>query len=294
MLYQVPKIFPKSELKNLAICTTGVGNRIEFSSIICDAIPDLHMGDSNGACQCFPLFLYEKNEPLVGKLFQEEDECELIDGYRRKAAITDAIHTDFREAYEATLSKEDVFYYVYGVLHSPEYRARFSSDLKKMLPRIPFTKETVDFWRFSQAGRDLAHWHLNYENVEPYPLNEQSTVLNFDSALHYKVQKMTFGRKNKAIDKTTVVYNSHITLTGIPLEAYDYIVNGKPAIEWIMERYQLTRDKDSGIINDPNDWSREHNQPRYILDLLKRVVNVSVETLKIVNTLPALNERIPE
>ena len=114
-------------------------------------------------------------------------------------------------------------------------------------------------------------------------------MLALDPAKDFLVQKMNFGRKDKQVDKTAITYNSHLTLTGIPLEAYDYVVNGKHAIEWIMERYQV--DKDSGIRNDPNDWAREHGQPRYIVDLLKRVVRVSMETMKIVHTLPALNER---
>jgi predicted helicase len=189
------------------------------------------------------------------------------------------------------VKKEDIFYYVYGILHSPEYRRRFAADLKKMLPRIPLTKRAADFQAFAQAGRDLAQWHLNYETIEPYPVTEHSETLVLDPAEHFKVHKMTFGRKAKAIDKSTIIYNSHVTLSGIPLEAYDYVVNGKPALEWIMERYQVTRDKDSGIVNDPNDWSKEHNQPRYIIDLLKRVVRVSLETMKIVAGLPGLNER---
>jgi predicted helicase len=189
------------------------------------------------------------------------------------------------------VTKEDIFYYVYGILHSPEYRRRFAADLKKMLPRIPLTKRAADFQAFAQAGRDLAHWHLNYETIEPYPVTEHSETLVLDPAEHFKVHKMTFGRKTKAIDKTTIIYNSHVTLSGIPLEAYDYVVNGNPAIEWNMERYQVTRDKDSGIVNDPNDWAKEHNQPRYIIDLLKRVVRVSLETMKIVAGLPGLNER---
>ena len=161
-----------------------------------------------------------------------------------------------------------------------------------MLPRIPLTKRAEDFRAFAKAGRELAHWHLNYETVEPYPVVEHTDTLTFDPAEKFKVQKMTFGRKTKEIDKTTIVYNSHVTLRNIPLEAYEYVVNGKPAIEWIMERYQVTRDKDSGIVNDPNDWSAEHNEPRYIIDLLKRVITVSLETLKIVASLPALNERV--
>jgi predicted helicase len=204
--------------------------------------------------------------------------------YQKKENITDVILQDFRSHYQdAKISKEDIFYYVYGVLHSPEYKTRFANDLKKMLPRIPFVQ---DFWAFSQAGRNLAHWHLNYETIEPYPLQEISTCLEID-ADHYRVQKMQFAKNAKQVDKSTIYYNGHITLSGIPLVAYDYIVNGKSAIEWIMERYAITVDKDSGIGNNPNDWS---DNPRYILDLVKRIVRVSLETVKIVESLPALNE----
>jgi len=164
----------------------------------------------------------------------------------------------------------------------------------------------------SQAGRDLVQRHLNYETVEPWPVKEHHSELLSDPAKDFLVQKMTFGRLGQScrsassdsemgrrsnaalprgVDKTTIHYNAHITLTNIPLEACDYVVNGKPALEWIMERYQITVDKDSGIRNDPNDWASEHNQPRYILDLLKRLVRVSLETMKIVNALPTLNER---
>jgi predicted helicase len=291
MVYQMPRVFPAARYENRAICMTAVGNRVEFSVVMCDSLPDLHMADSNGASQCFPFYLYEKDEPREGELIIHEQEGELVDGYRRRSAITNAILADFRAAYEVRVTKEDIFYYVYGVLHSPEYRTRFASDLKKMLPRLPFTRETTDFWRFSQAGRELAQWHLNYETVEPWPVQEFASELLSDPAKDFLVQKMTFGRKDRQVDKTTIHYNARITLTGIPLEAYDYVVNGKPALEWIMERYQITVDKDSGIRNDPNDWAHEHNQPRYILDLVKRIVRVSLETMKIVNALPALNER---
>jgi predicted helicase len=280
---------------------TGIGSTKEFSALVSGVVADLEM-ISKG--QCFPLYLYEKDKPAKSKsgeekklwqadLIAKEPEGELVNNYRRRSAITDAILSDFRKAYEARITKEDIFYYVYGVLHSPEYRTRFASDLKKMLPRLPFTRETADFWRFSQAGRDLAQWHLNYETIKPWPVKEYASELLSDPAMDFLVQKMTFGRKDRQVDKTTIHYNARITLTGIPLEAYDYVVNGKPALEWIMERYQITVDKDSGIRNDPNDWAREHNQPRYILDLLKRIVRVSMETMKIVNALPALDERQP-
>jgi predicted helicase len=290
-VYQMPQLFPSDSHYNLAICTTAVGNRVEFSVIMCDLLPDVHMADKNGASQCFPLYLYEREQPS-GSTLIDMQEGELIDGYRRTSAVTQAALAAFRDAYEARITEEDIFYYVYGILHSPEYRTRFASDLKKMLPRIPFTQETADFWTFSQAGRDLAEWHLNYENVEPYPLEEHDTLLNFDPSNHYQVQRMTFGRKDKRVDKTTIIYNSHLTLKGIPIEAYDYVVNGNSAIDWIIERYQVTRDRDSGIANDPNAWAREHDQPRYIVDLIKRMVTVSLETIKIVKRLPPLNEKL--
>jgi predicted helicase len=287
------QLFPKHDLSNIAICTTGVGNRDEFSVLVTSVLPDMHMTDKSGASQCFPLYLYEASD----KSGEFDYGDEIIDGYRRRDAITDAILKTFRAAYGPKVTKKDIFYYVYGILHSPEYRTRFASDLKKMLPRIPLTKETKDFKAFSDAGRKLAEWHLNYETVEPWPLVEHMDKFDFNPWDQFKVQKMNFARptaEQKAAgakyDKTQIIYNSHLTLKMIPLEAYDYVVNGKPALEWIIERYQVSRDKDSGILNDPNDWCKEHNQPRYIVDLLARIVRVSIETMKIVNSLPSLNE----
>lgn len=297
MVYQMPRLFPTPEHANLAISVPGASNGKDFSCVMVGGLLDLNVNDGGG--QCFPLYLYEKDEPAEpGELLAREQEGELIAGYRRRSAITPGMLAGFRAAYEVRITPEDVFYYVYGVLHSPEYRTRFASDLKKMLPRLPLTRETADFWKFSQAGRDLAHWHLNYETVESWPVQEHCSALSLDPTKDYLVQKMIYGRPTVAqkaagdkADRTTLHYNAHITLTGIPPEAYDYVVNGKPALDWIVERYQVTVDKDSGIRNDPNDWAREHNQPRYILDLFKRVIRVSMETNRIVATLPALNER---
>lgn len=299
-LWSARKLFsPSNDSKNFVITATGIGVTKEFSCIITDALPDVQL-QANG--QSFPLYLYAKDDPADTELIDTGAKEDLVGGYRRRSAISDAIYMRFCNAYTVKggkdITKEDVFYYVYGVLHSPEYRTRFGSDLKKMLPRIPFTREAADFWKFSQAGRDLAHWHVDYETVEPWPIQEHHNELLSDSAKDFLVQKMTFARptheqkaRGEKWDRTTIHYNSRITLSGIPAEAYDYVVNGKPAIEWIMERYQVTVDKDSGIKNDPNDWAREHDQPRYILDLVKRVVRVSIETLKIVDALPALNEQ---
>ena len=275
-VYQMPKVFPNKTLGNLVISATGIGASKEFSALITDTVPNLHLHDTG---QCFSLYSYEKTESQGG-LYEDTS-----GGYFKKENIPDNILKDFKTTYDAKLTKEDIFYYVYGVLHSPEYKLRFESDLKKMLPRVPLAK---DFWAFSKAGRALAEWHLNYETVEPYPLNESSNTLSLDPKTHFKVTKMVFGKNSKAVDKSTILYNSNLTLTGIPAEAYEYVVNGKPALEWIMERYQFTRDKDSGITNDPNDWSTD---PRYIIDLVKRIIRVSIETMTIVNSLPALEER---
>jgi predicted helicase len=280
MVYLMPQLFPTPAHPNLAISVTGVGASKTFSALITDAIPNLHLHDTG---QCFPLYLYEKPKA------KPKGQSALFDGntdseYRRKDAITDAALKSFRTHYgDPAISKEDIFCYVYGVLHSPEYKRRFASDLKKMLPRIPMTP---DFHAFSSAGRELAKWHLDYESVEPYPLQEASDRFDFDQKDQYRICKMTFGKKDGKPDKSVIVYNSHIALTAIPLEAYEYVVNGKPALEWIMERYQLTRDPDSQIANDPNDYS---DDPAYILNLVKRIVRVSLETVRIVNNLPALN-----
>ena len=289
------RFFPEGNSSNIVICLAASGSRKSFGCIASDCIPDLEIVEKG---QCFPLYLYEKVEPRPDELLREVSEGELIDGYRRRHAITDGILAEFRKAYGKDVSKDDIFYYVYGILHSPEYRSRFSSDLKKMLPRIPLTQETADYRKFTKAGRALAEWHLNYETSEPYPLAEISSELGLDPWKQFHVTKMTFAKPTPAqkaaglkADKTRILYNSNLTLDGIPLEAYDYIVNGKPALEWIMERYQFSKDKASGITNDPNDWCKEHNNPRYIVDLMKRVTRVSLETMKIVNALPALNEK---
>ncbi|MBE9218461.1 DEAD/DEAH box helicase [Dolichospermum flos-aquae] len=275
-LYQIPKIFPNQNLENLAIYVTGIGASKDFSALIIDVIPNLHLHDTG---QCFPLYTYEKQSEL-GELFATAT----TEQYTKKENIPDSILKEYQQKYEdKTITKSDIFYYIYGVLHSPEYKQRFASDLKKMLPRIPFT---ADFWTFSQAGRELAYYHLNYETIEPYELEEFKKDLYLDHQ-DYQVEKMVFGKNKNGLDKTIIIYNSKLTLSQIPLEAYEYIVNGKSALEWIMERYKVTKDKDSGIINDPNHWSEN---PRYIVDLVKRIVRVSLETVRIVKSLPALNE----
>lgn len=278
-----PKFFPHAEASNVVLSMCGTGAKKAFSALAVNAVPDFQLMD-NG--QCFPLYWYEptlNRADSQGTMFDGDGQSD-AKGFTRRDAITDWALETFRSQYaDGTISKEDIFWYVYGILHSPEYTERFSTDLKKMVPRIPYAK---DFRAFSTAGRKLGEWHLNYETVEPFPLTEESKRLVMEAG-DLRVDKMAFGKKDGKPDKSVIVYNAHLTLRDVPLEAYDYVVNGKSAIEWVMERYAVAIDKSSGIKNDPNEWSTD---PRYIVDLVKRIVRVSVETARIVKGLPALSE----
>lgn len=274
-LYQMPKLFPNKVSENLLINISGVGASKDFSVIMSNTLVDMQTLSNE---QCFPLYIYEENNKTQKSMFDEGGDKDYI----RRDGVSDFILERARKEYGAkNITKEDIFYYVYGFLHSPEYRETFSNDLKKMLPRIPLVEDVRDFWSFSKSGRELAELHLNYEQVPRYA---SVNVIGEESGL-FRVEKMRFPKKDQ---KDTIIFNSKITIQDIPEEAYEYVVNGKSAIEWVMERYQITTHKESQITNDPNDWSEEVGNPRYILDLILSVINVSVQTVEIVKNLPKL------
>ena len=308
MVYQMPRLFPASTQTNVAI-TLGVGGSGAGSPPL--MVKHIYSLQPNHGTQSFPLHLYETSNTDAGDVEGEgglfasvESGLSSDNGYVRRDAITDAGLAHFRAAYPApgegeAITKEDLFYYIYGLLHSAEYRERYADNLGKELPRIPAVKGHDVFRAFSRAGRDLAYWHLNYETVAMHPgarIEAGKASVSSLADADYRVTKMRFARvqdgKGKSVpDKTVVQYNERITVTNIPLEAYDYVVNGKPAIEWVMERQAVVTDKDSGIVNDANLWATETmGNARYPLELLLRVITVSLETMKIVRSLPPLGD----
>ena len=279
--YSTPQFFPTANTENKVICLSPDGGK-GFSVLITNQLPDIHLlGDT----QCFPQFYFSENSAASSEsLFPNEESTKY-----RCDGITNIGFAHYKSAYpNQSISKEDIFYYIYGVLHSQNYRDKYADNLCKQLPRIPAVKKFEDFMTFSSAGRMLADLHLNYETVEPYPVTFNDgaslpiTLIDSD----YYVTQMKFASKT---DKSTVFYNHKITMHDIPVEAYDYVVNGKPALEWVMERQSVTTHKDSGIVNDANLWATETmGDAAYPLKLFQRVITVSLETMKIVNSLPKL------
>lgn len=235
---------------NKLIFVTGTGIKRDFSAIMVDNIPNYHLMDTG---QAFLLYDNSNKSTLLS------DNSNISDSIKEKLGLNDL----------------GVFYYVYGVLHSPEYRERYANDLKKSVPRIPILKDKN---KFVYVGQKLSELHLNYESVDPFT----DLVIEGKTNPSYKVQKMKHPKRGQL---DTIVFNSDITIKNIPEKAYDYVVNGRPAIEWIIDQYQVKTDKKSGIVDDPNLFSDDE---RYIFDLLLRIINVSVQTVDLVNSLPAL------
>ena len=270
--YQMPKIFPTGREENLLICVSGVGSSKDFSVLMTDKITDVQF-QFNG--QCFPLYFYKPTKEI--NMFGEN--------YERRDGISDEIlQLAMRNEELGIVTKEDIFYYVYGFLHLPSYREKFSAELKKSLPRIILVAEAQKFWHLSRAGRELAEIHLNYETQPPAEV--QLEIRNEELGIKiFQVEKMKFARD----DRTTLIYNRHIKIKNIPPRSFGYVVNGRSPLEWLIDRYQIKTDKASGIINNPNDWGLEHDNPRYILDLILSCITVSLKTLDIVENLPEVD-----
>lgn len=260
------------ELNNRVICTSGLGGNKVFSVFMVENYADLNMMEAG--TQCYPL-LWKNDMEFENTLFTTGNISNEHNG------ISEKIVKIASKKYSKIISYDDIFYYVYGIFHSKSYIESFKNDLKKEFPRIPLVENYEDFIAFSKAGKKLADLHLNYEKV---PMYAKCKIMVYPEA-NYQVNKMKFG-KNK--NKSIIEYNEKITISNIPDKAYEYIISGKSAIEWIMERYAITTDKKSGIINNPNDWCKEVNDEMYIFNLLLRIINVSVKTVDIVNSLPKL------
>ena len=242
--------------------------------------------------QCFPLYLYEAKSSAAStmdSMFASSDDP--MDGYTRKDGITVEALRHFQQHYaDATISREDIFYYIYGLLHSPDYRNKYADNLSKQLARIPCTQQGSDFRAFAEIGRKLAELHVGYEQLELYPVtftkgNPATTEIT-DPKQFYRVTKMRFGKDK---DQSTIIYNDNITISDIPLAAYDYVVNSRSPVEWVMDRQLIKTDKASGIVNDANDYANNtmHN-PAYPLELLQRAITLGLKTQKYINQLPDL------
>ena len=321
--YQIPHLFPTSAHTNLCFASKQPASPLPYGTLMTATLPDLnYLGASTGV-QVYSLYTWEpissasNNELDLFSLDAEEETTQtdeavctstldftrpigeqipvLLNGYRRVDNITDATLASYREHYgDAGITKEDIFFYVYALLHHPEYRERYADDLKKMLPHIP---HAAGFHTYASVGRELADLHVNYERVEPYPSVQEEASLHAPEEpwKRYRIgeRKMRFpklGRRDK--DFTRLEYNDYVTLTGIPAQAQGYSISGRSPLEWIIDRYHVKTDKASGIVNDPNDFLREHGRPDAVVDLIKRLVTVSMRTQELLATLPALE--IPE
>nr|WP_315545579.1 type ISP restriction/modification enzyme [Actinomyces oris] len=319
------RYFPTPGHDNIGFYVVGAGSDKPFSCMATDQVPDLAFwGSSSG--QFFPRWTWVRVSgqhaaeagmlDLSGGEHVEESgtavgqEGEVLGGYRRVDNITDATLHSYQAAYGPEMTKDDVFYYVYALLHSPEYRTRYGADLKKSLPHIPLVASREDFVAFTTAGRGLADLHLDYESVKPtslslvvdgrdVPWDLRETI----SPSLLQVEKMRYARVRRdgrlEDDKTSIVYNEHVTISGIPIQAQDYLLGSRSGLDWLLDRYRVSTHKASGIINDPNDWMAEgagggptaSAQPHHLLDLIARITTVSVRTQEIVSSLPPLSVR---
>ena len=302
--YQMAHLFPFSGVKNLVICTMTRATKT-FTCFISDSICDF--ATLRYSTQCYPRYFYRKVKSndsaddfrslMAGLEFDSEQQGQVINGYERVDAIRPEAVAHFKAAYPeeaAAIDVDAVFYYIYGILHSPDYRTTYANNLQKEQPRIPRVATYAEFKAFEDAGRALAKLHVGYESVEPYAGCTMSYANGVSSDnMDYRVEKLKYGKNpgkkgNAAKDKSVIVYNDMLTIRNIPLEAQEYVVAEQSALDWIVERCGVSVDKASHIINDYNDYAAEMGDERYILNLILRVITVSLETVKIVKSLPPL------
>ncbi|MGI8656126.1 MAG: type ISP restriction/modification enzyme [Pyrinomonadaceae bacterium] len=258
-LYQTRSFFPTSSAENQVIIVPSAGGRSAYWCFCADALPSLTLTSLDGS-QCFPLYTYNEG------------------GTNRRENITDWALSQFRAQYaDKAISKHDIFHYVYALLHHPTYRMTYAANLKRELPRIPFVATPEDFRLFARAGERLADLHVHYETQAEYKLEHTE---NTEADLNWRVERMRLSK-----DKRSIVYNDFLTLEGIPPEAFEYRLGNRSALEWIIDQYRVSTDKRSGITNDPN----RTDEPDYIVKLICKVTTVSVETVKTVQQLPALD-----
>ncbi len=298
---ELNSMFPTPDHDNIGFYVVNPGSAKPFSVIATDLLPDLAMWGSN-AGQFFARWTWEPVEATEGELdFSDGTENlagapgaagEVLDGYRRVDNITDEIHAIYREALGANVTKDDIFYFVYGQLHDPAYREAYAADLKKMLPHIETPTDPARFHQVAAVGRELMDLHINYEDVEPFPVTvEVKKMADPDDRETWRVQKLKWKRvqdpetKKLVDDRTTMIYNTKVTIKDIPAEADEYMLGSRSALAWIVDRYQVKKDPKSGIGNDPNDWADEVGNPRYIVELIAKVTRVAVETVRIVDSL---------
>ena len=298
MVYRIPSMFPTPEHKNIGFVLTAPASHFQFCLLATDLLPNLHALDTG---QFFSRFTWEKVDPEDGGLFgavgvdkREESKYgvigEEIAGYVRVDNITEDIKKLYRDALGADITGDDIFHFVYGKLHDPGYRETYAADLKKMLPHIQTPATREEFNKFVVAGERLMELHVGYENVEPWPLTIDVSA-DADDRETWRVDKMKWKKRKdpetgKSVDDvTTLIYNQNVIISDIPEEADRYMLGARSAVAWLIDRYQVKKDKASGIVNDPNDWCDEVGNPRYIVDLIGKVVRVAVETVRIVDGL---------
>ncbi len=278
--FQMDRIFPESFSENRVICVPGKGWKNQFSVLMTDTMTDLNFCEAGA--RCFPRWQYPRpmDTSNTTSTFQGFDEApERIDN------ISDTALRTFQEHYrDDTISKDDIFGYIYGVLHAPSYRRQFENNLKKEMPRIPFAP---DFRAFAEAGAALADLHLNYETCEQYPHLKVEPItpslLWEEKPEHFLLGRRAMRFADKET-KTALIINEHVQLSGIPEAAHRYVVNGRTPLEWFIDRYKIKTDRESGIVNDPNGW---FDNPRDLITAIERIIHVSVESTKIIEALPS-------